>query len=137
MTTASGFRRSIGLFDAIMLVAGSMIGSGVFIVAGDMIRTGGTGSFLVWAWVLTGVLTVFGALSYGELAGMFPEAGGQYTYLREIYGPMTGFLYGWTFFAVIECGTIAAVAVGFGKYLGTFLPFVISRISGRIECNEG
>lgn len=124
MSVVSGFRRTIGLFDAIMLVAGSMIGSGVFIVAGDMIRTGGTGSFLIWAWVLTGVLTVFGALSYGELAGMFPNAGGQYTYLREIYGPMTGFLYGWTFFAVIECGTIAAVAVGFGKYLGTFLPFV-------------
>ncbi len=124
MPAESGFRRTVGLFDATMLIAGSMIGSGVFIVAADMIRTGGSGSFLIWAWVLTGVLTVFGALSYGELAGMFPEAGGQYTYLREIYGPMTGFLYGWTFFAVIECGTIAAVAVGFGKYLGTFLPAV-------------
>lgn len=122
MTT--GFQRNIGLFDATMLIAGSMIGSGVFIVAADMVRTGHSGPFLLWAWLLTAVLTVFAALSYGELAGLYPEAGGQYTYLREIYGPMTGFLYGWTFFAVIECGTIAAVAVGFGKYLGTFIPFV-------------
>ncbi len=120
----SGYQRHVGLFSAIMLIAGSMIGSGVFIVAADMIRSGHTGSFLLWGWALTGVLTVLGALSYGELAGMFPHAGGQYTYLREIYGPLTGFLYGWTFFAIIECGTIAAVAVGFGKYLGTFFPAV-------------
>ncbi len=120
----SGYQRHVGLFSAIMLIAGSMIGSGVFIVAGDMVRSGHTGSFLLWGWALTGVLTVLGALSYGELAGMFPHAGGQYTYLREIYGSLTGFLYGWTFFAIIECGTIAAVAVGFGKYLGTFFPAV-------------
>jgi len=120
----SGYQRHVGLFSAIMLIAGSMIGSGVFIVAADMVRTGHSGSFLLWGWALTGVLTVLGALSYGELAGMFPHAGGQYTYLREIYGPLTGFLYGWTFFAIIECGTIAAVAVGFGKYLGTFFPAV-------------
>ncbi|HJV90183.1 MAG TPA: amino acid permease [Holophagaceae bacterium] len=118
------YQRHVGLFSAIMLIAGSMIGSGVFIVAADMIRSGHTGSFLLWGWALTGVLTVLGALSYGELAGMFPHAGGQYTYLREIYGPLTGFLYGWTFFAIIECGTIAAVAVGFGKYLGSFFPAV-------------
>ncbi|MBI3132883.1 MAG: amino acid permease [Acidobacteria bacterium] len=118
------YQRHVGLFSAIMLIAGSMIGSGVFIVAGDMVRSGHTGSFLLWGWALTAVLTVLGALSYGELAGMFPHAGGQYTYLREIYGPLTGFLYGWTFFAIIECGTIAAVAVGFGKYLGTFFPAV-------------
>jgi basic amino acid/polyamine antiporter, APA family len=124
MSESTGFRRSIGLFSATMLIAGSMIGSGVFIVAADIVRTGHSASFLIWAWVLTAVLTVFGALSYGELAGLYPKAGGQYTYLREIYGPMTGFLYGWTFFAVIECGTIAAVAVGFGKYLGTFWPAV-------------
>lgn len=120
----SGYQRHVGLFSAIMLIAGSMIGSGVFIVAADMIRSGHTGSFLLWGWALTAVLTVLGALSYGELAGMFPHAGGQYTYLREIYGPLTGFLYGWTFFAIIECGTIAAVAVGFGKYLGSFFPAV-------------
>lgn len=121
---ASGYRRHVGLFSATMLIAGSMIGSGVFIVAGDMVRTGRSGGFLLAAWGLTAVLTLFAALSYGELAGLFPKAGGQYTYLRETYGPATGFLYGWTFFMVIECGTIAAVAVGFGKYLGTFLPWV-------------
>jgi APA family basic amino acid/polyamine antiporter len=119
-----GFRRSLGLFSSTMLIAGSMIGSGVFIVASDIVRNGHTGTFLLAAWALTAVMTVFAALSYGELAGMYPKAGGQYTYLREIYGPAVGFLYGWTFFAVIECGTIAAVAVGFGKYLGTFWPTV-------------
>jgi len=119
-----GFRRHLGLFSAVMLIAGSMIGSGIFIVPADMVRTGTTGSFLLLGWGLTAILTIFAALSYGELAGLFPRAGGQYTYLREIYGPLTGFLYGWTFFAVIECGTIAAVAAGFGKYLGTFLPWV-------------
>lgn len=122
--SATGYRRHVGLFSATMLIAGSMIGSGVFIVAADMVRTGGSGGFLLAAWGLTAVLTLFAALSYGELAGLFPRAGGQYTYLREIYGPATGFLYGWTFFVVIECGTIAAVAVGFGKYLGSFLPAI-------------
>ncbi len=122
--THIGYRRHVGLFSATMLIAGSMIGSGVFIVAADMVRTGHTGGFLLAAWGLTALLTLFAALSYGELAGMFPQAGGQYSYLREIYGPATGFLYGWTFFVVIECGTIAAVAVGFGKYLGTFFPAV-------------
>ena len=121
---APGYRRHVGLFSATMLIAGSMIGSGVFIVAADMVRTGGSGVFLLAAWGLTAVLTLFAALSYGELAGMFPRAGGQYTYLRETYGPATGFLYGWTFFVVIECGTIAAVAVGFGKYLGSFFPAI-------------
>ncbi|MBI4912926.1 MAG: amino acid permease [Acidobacteria bacterium] len=121
---AQGYRRELGIFSATMLIAGSMIGSGVYIVGADIVRTGHTGSFLLWAWVLTGLMTVVGALNYGELAGLFPRAGGQYAYLREIYGPLTGFLYGWTFFTVIECGTIAAVAVGFGKYLGAFLPWV-------------
>jgi APA family basic amino acid/polyamine antiporter len=107
-----------------MLIAGSMIGSGVYIVAAEMTRVGGTGSFLLLAWSLTAAMTVCGALSYGELAGLFPLAGGQYTYLRETYGPLTGFLYGWTFFAIIECGTIAAVGTAFGKYLGAFLPGV-------------
>jgi len=122
--STTGYRRHLGLFSATMLIAGSMIGSGVFIVAADMVRTGRSGGFLLAAWGLTAVLTLFAALSYGELAGMFPKAGGQYTYLRETYGPAAGFLYGWTFFVVIECGTIAAVAVGFGKYLGTFFPAV-------------
>jgi APA family basic amino acid/polyamine antiporter len=120
----AGYQRHVGLFSATMLIAGSMIGSGVFIVAADMVSQGGSGSFLIWGWVLTAFLTIAGALSYGELAGIYPHAGGQYTYLKEIYGPLVGFLYGWTFFAVIECGTIAAVAVGFGKYLGTFWPAV-------------
>jgi APA family basic amino acid/polyamine antiporter len=119
-----GFRRHVGLFSAVMLIAGSMIGSGIFIVPADMVRAGTTGSFLLLGWGLTALLTMFAALSYGELAGLFPRAGGQYAYLREIYGPLTGFLYGWTFFTIIECGTIAAVAAGFGKYLGTFLPWV-------------
>ena len=119
-----GYRRTVGLFSATMLIAGSMIGSGVFIVAADMVRTGHTGGFLLTAWGLTAILTLFGALSYGELAAMFPHAGGQYIYLRETYGPATGFLYGWTVFMVIECGTIAAVAVGFGKYLGSFFPAI-------------
>ncbi|WLT33178.1 APC family permease [Geothrix sp. PMB-07] len=122
--SAPGYRRHVGLFSATMLIAGSMIGSGVFIVAADMVRTGHTGGFLLAAWGLTAILTLFAALSYGELAGMFPQAGGQYTYLRETYGPVAGFLYGWTFFVVIECGTIAAVAVGFGKYLGSFFPAI-------------
>ena len=121
---ATGYRRHVGLFSATMLIAGSMIGSGVFIVAADMMRTYGTSGFLLAAWGLTAVLTLFAALSYGELAGLFPQAGGQYSYLREIYGPAMGFLYGWTFFTVIECGTLAAVAVAFGKYLGNFIPWV-------------
>ena len=121
---AEGYRRHVGLFSATMLIAGSMIGSGVFIVGADIVRSGHSGSFLLWAWILTAVMTILAALSYGELAGLFPQAGGQYAYLRETYGPMTGFLYGWTFFAVIECGTIAAVAVGFGKYFGAFVPWV-------------
>ena len=121
---SEGYRRQVGPFSATMLLAGSMIGSGVFIVGADIVRTGHSGPFLIWAWVLTGVMTVLAALSYGELAGLFPHAGGQYAYLRETYGRLPGFLYGWTLFAVIECGTIAAVAVGFGKYLGAFVPWV-------------
>lgn len=124
MSPECGYRRQVGLFSAVMLIAGSMIGSGVFIVGADMVRTGLSGSFLLWAWALGGFLTLAAALSYGELAAMFPQVGGQYAYLRETYGPCTGFLYGWTFFTIIECGTIAAVAVGFGKYLGHFLPGV-------------
>jgi APA family basic amino acid/polyamine antiporter len=107
-----------------MLIAGSMVGSGIFIVPAEMIRTGGTGTFLVLAWLLTAVLTLMGAHAYGELAGMFPRAGGQYIYLKECYGPLPAFLYGWSVFCIIECGSIAAVAMAFGKFLGTLAPSV-------------
>jgi len=120
--TNNTYQRHMGLFSSVMLIAGSMIGSGVFIVAADMVRIGHTGTSLLLGWLLTGIITILCALSFGELAGMFPRAGGQYSYIKEIYGPMTAFTFGWTFFTVIECGTIAAVAVGFGKYLGTFFP---------------
>ncbi len=132
------YQRHMGLFSSIMLISGSMIGSGVFIVAADMVRIGHTGSSLLLGWFLTGLITVLCALSFGELAGMFPKAGGQYFYIKEIYGPMTAFTYGWTLFAVIECGTIAAVAVGFGKYLGTFFPGVSDSIwlGARIHIDQ-
>lgn len=107
-----------------MLIAGSMLGSGIYLVPADTIRAGGTAGFLMAAWGLTALLTIFAALCYGELAAMYPKAGGQYAYLREIYGPMTGFLYGWAFFAIIECGTIAAVATSFSRYLGSFIPAI-------------
>jgi basic amino acid/polyamine antiporter, APA family len=113
-----GFVRAIGLFDGTMIVVGSMIGSGIFIVAADISRQTGSPGGLLLTWVLTGLLTVSAALSYGELAAMFPHAGGQYIYLREAYSPLWGFLYGWTLFLVIQTGTIAAVAVGFARYLG-------------------
>lgn len=120
----SGYQKHIGLFSAVMLTAGSMIGSGVFIVSAEMIRIGMSGNALLLGWILTGIVTVLCALSFGELAGMYPSAGGQYTYLKNIYGPLTAFTFGWTLFGVIECGTIAAIAVGFGKYLGTFFPMI-------------
>ena len=118
------YTRTIGPFSATMLIAGSMIGSGIFIVPAEMLRTGGTGSFLLLAWGLTTLLTLLGAHSYGELAGLFPKAGGQYVYLREAYGALTAFLYGWTVFTIIECGAIAAVSMAFGKFLGTLVPAV-------------
>ena len=118
------FARGLGLFDSTMLVVGSMIGSGIFIVSADMARTIGSGGWLLAAWVLTGVLTVVGALSYGELAAMMPRAGGQYVYLREAFSPLWGFLYGWTLFLVIQTGTIAAVAVGFARYFGVLWPWI-------------
>src|SRR5580698_2101932 len=119
-----GFVRAIGLFDGTMIVVGSMIGSGIFIVAADIARQTGSPGGLLLTWVLTGLLTVSAALSYGELAAMFPHAGGQYIYLREAYSPMWGFLYGWTLFLVIQTGTIAAVAVGFARYLGVLFPAI-------------
>src|SRR5438128_10213283 len=107
------FTRGLGLFDSTMVVAGSMIGSGIFIVSADMARLIGSPGWLLAAWLLTGFLTITGALSYGELASMMPRAGGQYVYLREAFSPLWGFLYGWTLFLVIQTGTIAAVSVGF------------------------
>src|SRR5216683_1351313 len=119
-----GFVRAIGLFDGTMIVVGSMIGSGIFIVAADISRQTGSAGGLLLAWILTGLLTVSAALSYGELAALFPHAGGQYIYLREAYSPLWGFLYGWTLFLVIQTGTIAAVAVGFARYLGVLFPSI-------------
>ncbi|MDQ2925965.1 MAG: amino acid permease, partial [Acidobacteriota bacterium] len=114
----------MGLFSATAIVMGSMIGSGIFIVSADMSRTLGSPGLLIAAWLVTAAMTVIGALSYGELAAMMPKAGGQYVYLRESLGPLWGFLYGWTLFLVIQTGTIAAVGVAFGKFLGVFFPSV-------------
>ena len=119
-----GFVRAIGLFDGTMIVVGSMVGSGIFIVAADISRQTGSPGGLILTWVLTGLLTIAAALSYGELAAMFPHAGGQYVYMREAYSPLWGFLYGWTLFLVIQTGTIAAVAVGFSRYLGVLFPSI-------------
>ena len=107
-----------------MLVAGSMIGSGIFIVSADIARQVGSAGWLLAAWVVTGAFTVSAALSYGELAAMMPRAGGQYVYLREAYSPLWGFLYGWTLFLVIQTGTIAAVAVAFARYFGVLAPAI-------------
>src|SRR6516225_10016893 len=122
--TEHEFVRAIGLFDGTMIVVGSMIGSGIFIVAADIARQTGSAGGLLLTWILTGVLTIAAALSYGELAALFPHAGGQYVYLREAFSPLWGFLYGWTLFLVIQTGTIAAVAVGFARYTGVLLPWV-------------
>jgi basic amino acid/polyamine antiporter, APA family len=119
-----GFVKAIGLFDGTMIVVGSMIGSGIFIVAADISRQTGSSAGLLLTWILTGFLTIAAALSYGELAALFPHAGGQYVYLREAYSPLWGFLYGWTLFLVIQTGTIAAVAVGFARYLGVIFPAI-------------
>jgi basic amino acid/polyamine antiporter, APA family len=117
-----GFVRAIGLFDGTMIVVGSMIGSGIFIVAAEISRQTGSPGGLILTWIITGLLTVSAALCYGELAAMFPHAGGQYIYLREAYSPLWGFLYGWTLFLVIQTGTIAAVAIGFARYSGVLFP---------------
>src|SRR5436305_2889538 len=119
-----GFVRELGLLDSTMIVAGSMIGSGIFIVPADIARQVGSSGWLLMVWVVTGLLTVAAALSYGELAAMMPKAGGQYVYLREAFSPLWGFLYGWTLFLVIQTGTVAAVAVGFARFLGVLLPHI-------------
>src|SRR2546421_12404406 len=116
------FHRGLGLFDATMVVVGSMIGSGIFIVSADMARLLGGPGWLLVAWLVTGLLTVTAALSYGELAALMPRAGGQYVYLREAFSPLAGFLYDWTLFLVIQTGTIAAVCVSFARYLALLAP---------------
>lgn len=122
--TNGKFIRGLGLLDSTMLVAGSMIGSGIFIVSSIIARQVGAPGWLLVVWLVTGVLTLMAALSYGELAAMMPKAGGQYVYLREAFSPLWGFLYGWTLFLVIQTGTIAAVAVGFARYMGVLVPWV-------------
>ena len=122
--SAPKFVQGMGLFSATAIVMGSMIGSGIFIVPADMSRVLGSPALLIAAWLVTAMMTIIGALSYGELAAMMPKAGGQYVYLRESLGPIWGFLYGWTLFLVIQTGTIAAVGVAFGKFLGVFFPSV-------------
>lgn len=117
------FRKSLGFLDSTALVAGSMIGSGIFIVSADIARNVGSPGWLLVVWAITGVMTIFAALSYGELASMMPHAGGQYVYLREAFNPLAGFLYGWTLFTVIQTGTIAAVAMAFAKFSGVLIPW--------------
>src|SRR6185295_14714331 len=118
--------KGLGLTSATTLVMGSMIGSGIFIVSADIARLTESPALLIGAWLVTGFMTITGALAYGELAAMMPRAGGQYVYLRESLGPLWGFLYGWTLFLVIQTGTIAAVGVAFGKFLGVFFPSISS-----------
>ncbi|HTC76629.1 MAG TPA: amino acid permease, partial [Edaphobacter sp.] len=116
--------RGLGLFDSTMFVVGAMIGSGIFIVPAEMARNVGSAGWLLVAWGVAGVLTITGALCYGELSAMMPHAGGMYLYLREAYSPMWGFLYGWTLFSVIETGTIAAVALAFARFSGVLWPVI-------------
>ncbi|HZY73113.1 MAG TPA: amino acid permease, partial [Edaphobacter sp.] len=116
--STQGFKRGLGLFDSVMVVVGIMVGSGIFIVSAEMSRQIGSPGWLLVAWGITGVLTVSGALSYGELAAMMPYAGGMYVYLREAFTPIWGFLYGWTLWTVIQTGTIAAVAIAFARFTG-------------------
>ena len=118
----TSFKPTLGLFDGTMIVAGSMIGSGIFIVSADITRNVGSAGWLIAVWLITGFMTLTAALSYGELSGMFPKAGGQYVYLKEAYNPLIGFLYGWSFFAVIQTATIAAVGVAFSKFLAYLVP---------------
>ena len=120
--TTHQFKPSLGLLDATMIVAGSMIGSGIFIVSADITRNVGSAGWLIAVWLITGFMTLTAALSYGELSSMFPKAGGQYVYLKEAFNPLAGFLYGWSFFAVIQTATIAAVGVAFSKFAGYFIP---------------
>jgi len=123
-TETSEFKPRLGALDATMIVAGSMIGSGIFIVSADITRNVGSAGWLIVAWLLTGFMTITAALSYGELSAMYPKAGGQYVYLQKAYNPLVGFLYGWSFFSVIQTATIAAVAVAFSKFTAYLIPSV-------------
>ena len=130
--TADGSRqlvRGIGWLDATTLVVGSMIGSGIFIVSAKSARVLGSGGWLLAAWTIAGILTMIAALCCSELAAMMPKAGGQYVFFREAYGPLFGFLFGWTMFLVVQTGTIAAVAVAFAKFLGVLWPAVSETMS--------
>ena len=132
----TGLIKGLGLMDSTTLVVGSMIGSGIFIVSADIARQVNSPGLLIMTWLVTGALTLIAALSYGELAAAMPQAGGQYVYLRESFGPLSGFLYGWTLFLVIQTGTIAAVAVAFAKFAGIFVPWISAQNhligSGRV-----
>jgi len=119
---SQSFKPTLGLLDATMIVAGSMIGSGIFIVSADIVRNVGSAGWLILVWLITGFMTLTAAVSYGELSGMFPKAGGQYVYLKESYNPLISFLYGWSLFSVIQTGTIAAVGVAFSKYAAYLIP---------------
>jgi APA family basic amino acid/polyamine antiporter len=123
MSSNTQFKPSLKLFDATMIVAGSMIGSGIFIVSADITRNVGSAGWLMIVWIITGFMTIAAALSYGELSAMFPKAGGQYIYLKEAYNPLMAFLFGWSFFSVIQTATIAAVAVAFAKFTAYLFPF--------------
>lgn len=120
----TSFKQSLGLVDATMIVAGSMIGSGIFIVSSDITRHVGSAGWLIFVWLITGFMTITAAVSYGELSGMFPKAGGQYVFLKEAFNPLAGFLYGWSLFAVIQTATIAAVGVAFARFTAYFIPEV-------------
>jgi len=139
--TNTSFKPALGLFDATMIVAGSMIGSGIFIVSADITRNVGSAGWLIAVWLITGFMTLTAALSYGELSAMFPKAGGQYVYLKEAFNPLAGFLYGWSFFAVIQTATIAAVGVAFSKFLAYLVPSLgpenILADLGFIKINAG
>ncbi len=123
MSENNTLKRELGLLDSTLIVIGSMVGSGIFIVSADIGRSLGSPFYLILVWILTGLITLMAALSYGELAGMMPKAGGQYVYLREAYNPLVGFLYGWTLFLVIQTGTIAAVAIAFAKFTAVIWPW--------------
>lgn len=122
--TETKFKPVLGLWDATMIVAGSMIGSGIFIVSADILRNVGSAGWLIGVWAITGFMTITAAVSYGELSGMYPKAGGQYVYLKEAYNPLMAFLYGWSFFAVIQTATIAAVGVAFSRFTAYIIPQV-------------
>jgi len=121
---ATAFKPSLRLIDATMIVAGSMIGSGIFIVSTDIVRNVGSAGWLIFVWIITGLMTVMAAVSYGEMSGMFPRAGGQYVFLREAFNPLAGFLYGWSSFTVIQTATIAAVGVAFSRFTAYLIPAV-------------